>query len=360
LLELINNDVVIPVDEFLKINILPHKITVPMMLEIAFWAQNQSSYEATEQIIKKIYNITINDDLIRNVTEHIGEIIFNRDTEKAIQDYNALTKSVLNRPKPFKDYTLYIEVDGAAINTREKNEDNSSWRENKLCIIFSSDNIRYWTNSKTGEREHRINKREYTSYIGSADEFQKYVYSCALKNGFEKYKKIVLISDGATWIRKLKDDLFPEAQQILDFFHLIENLYTFAKSYFNKDESKYIPWVTRYKHMLKQGYHLDVVDELSKLEKSKLENCSINIHNYLHNNINSINYKSYLDQNLFIGSGAIESGNKIVLQKRLKCAGMRWNVDSAQKLLTLKAKNESGIWFEEVIKPVCQHYGITI
>jgi hypothetical protein len=38
------------------------------------------------------------------------------------------------------------------------------------------------------------------------------------------------------------DELFPDAARILDYYHLKENLFTFAKFYFNNDESKYVPW----------------------------------------------------------------------------------------------------------------------
>jgi hypothetical protein len=72
--------------------------------------------------------------------------------------------------------------------------------------------------------------------------------------------------------------------------------------------------------------------------------------------INSIDYASYLEKGYFIGSGAIESANKIILQKRLKQAGMRWNVDSAQSLLTLRAKRESGLWLTDVVLPVSKQY----
>jgi hypothetical protein len=49
LLLLTNKDSIIPLDEYLEIDNLPFKITIPMMLEIAFWAQNQSSFEAAEK-----------------------------------------------------------------------------------------------------------------------------------------------------------------------------------------------------------------------------------------------------------------------------------------------------------------------
>jgi hypothetical protein len=46
------------------------------------------------------------------------------------------------------------------------------------------------------------------------------MFSLAVRNGYGKYKETVLIGDGATWIRSMKEELFPDAQQILDFSHL--------------------------------------------------------------------------------------------------------------------------------------------
>ena len=40
----------------------------------------------------------------------------------------------------------------------------------------------------------------------------------------------------------------------------------------------------------------------------------------------------------------IESGNKVVVQKRLKQAGMRWSKDGAQEIVALRAKYESNKW----------------
>jgi len=56
----------------------------------------------------------------------------------------------------------------------------------------------------------------------------------------------------------------------------------------------------------------------------------------------------YESKGYFIGSGAIESGNKIFLQDRLKRAGMRWNIPTAQAMLTLKTKAGSDLWYTDV------------
>jgi hypothetical protein len=43
----------------------------------------------------------------------------------------------------------------------------------------------------------------------------------------------------------MKEELFPDAQQILDYYHLCENVNDFAKQIFNMDESIYRPWADR-------------------------------------------------------------------------------------------------------------------
>ena len=75
----------------------------------------------------------------------------------------------------------------------------------------------------------------------------------------------------------------------------------------------------------------------------------MNLYNYISNNKTNIDYPTYRKRGYFIGSGAIESGNKTVLQARLKQAGMRWNPITAQYMLSLKAKEKSGLWYSFVV-----------
>jgi hypothetical protein len=250
---------------------------------------------------------------------------------------------------------LYIETDGAALNTRHADDNNSTWRENKLGVVFSSDNIHSWTN-KHGERQHKIQKREYTSYIGSVTEFKKHLFACALRNGYGQYKETVLLGDGATWIRNLREELFPDAQQILDYFHLCENVYAYAKSIFNMNESKYQPWSKDICEALRNSESARVLSELKPHSDKKTNGAAVDLYGYITANLNHIDYISYEQQGYFIGSGAIESGNKIILQHRLKQAGMRWNTQTAQCLLTLVSKRASGLWQRDVSMHTHKNY----
>jgi hypothetical protein len=147
------------------------------------------------------------------------------------------------------------------------------------------------------------------------------------------------------------EEVFPDAQQILDFFHLCENVYTFAKALFDMDESKYVPWAKSACANLKASRHNLVMREIETFKDNPPKGCAVNLYGYISNNIKNIDYAAYQEKGYFIGSGAIESGNKLILQDRLKRAGIRWNTQTAQAMLTLKTKAESGIWFRDVEQP---------
>ena len=114
------------------------------MIRAAYWAQNQCSYQKAEELIKDIHGIFINDDTVRAVANYVGNIVFQVDCNQAENAYGRFLNGMLPYAQN-KRGILYIETDGAALNTRHKNNEGSTWRENKLGVVFSSDNIHSWT-----------------------------------------------------------------------------------------------------------------------------------------------------------------------------------------------------------------------
>jgi hypothetical protein len=347
---------VYPIDQVLGLTRLPFKITVAAMLVIAKESMRSESYEEAEKILKERSQIETNDDTMRKVTNTIGKMVFENDIEISESVWEKFESGKLDFPKTKINHTLYLEIDGAMVPTRLDGKKGSIYKENKLCMIFSSDNIFWWTD-KHGDRQHRIDKREYTSYIGGVEVFTKLVLSLALKNGYGKYKNTVLISDGATWIRNLKDMILPDAQQILDFYHLKEYITNYSKIIFNNDEDIYTPWSKKVSDLFKTSDTDKAIDLIKRSSKNKYVPQLENLINYIKNNINNIDYANYRSKGYFIGSGAIESSNKTVLQRRLKYGAMRWNVDSGQAVVTLVAKARSGLWESEVVQAAYNKYG---
>lgn len=304
------------------------------MIEIAFWGQNQPSFQKASEIICRVHNIKISYVTVMNITKFIGKIVYNYNYNKALETWNNRTN--IEMQSISKKGTLYIQADGAAVNTRIEDENGSTWRENKLGIFFSESNM-----YKRKNKSNIINHKEYVAYIGSVDTFRILVFAKAVELEYWKYENIVFISDGATWLRNMITELFPEAVQILDKFHLIENIYDYAKYIFKDDMQK----VEEFKDKI-IGYcysgDFDLIEkELEKYKNIQVPKTVCNLPVYLENNRDKINYSKYEHNGWFVGSGAIESSNKTVVQLRLKQAGMRWSVDGANYMIALRCMVES-------------------
>jgi hypothetical protein len=372
-----------PVDEALGVSGLPYHITLGAMLKIAKEACLADSYEASQGRLKEL-GIDVNDDTIRAVTNTIGQLVLDHETQKADEAFSVFNSGKWTFPEEKIPHVLYLEADGSMAHIRKDkdeesqeknlpinelcengNEDcvsilkqsgkKSHWREVKLGIAFSSDHFLNWTD-KHGVRQHKIQKKDFVSYIGEASEFNKRMLSLALRNGYGSYQEVVIISDGATWIREMKKMYFPDAQQILDFYHLRENISTFAKNVFSLDESKYKPWADKACDLMKKSQANSVLTMIKSLTKSQLAKSTHDLGKYIQNNIDNVDYKKYLSKGYFIGSGAIESSNRTVVQSRVKLAGMRWSLSPIQNVLALMTKLQSQKWEQDVVNVVYQHY----
>ena len=323
-----------PWDEILGVEELPHKLTKELMREIALYGQSQSSFDEAREMLKRAIGVDINEETIREVTESIGKAVFEQDTSSADETLSNQHKIDTSHPN---DTVIYVMIDGAAVNTRVEDENGSTWRENKTVMVFSNKGM-----IKRKDGGHIITKKEYMAYIGRSEDFKKYVLDAAVRAGYGNAKEVVVIADGAAWIRNMCEEILPDAVQILDYYHLKENIYNYAKYKFNNDTAQYTPWAEAAAQKIWTGH----VDELlgSLPDEEKLPPGTTNLKTYLTHNRDKIHYTKYREKGYFIGSGSIESANKLIVQRRLKQAGMRWGADGAQALLSLRAKKESNLW----------------
>ena len=345
---------VFPLDSVLGIDNLPFKITPNMMLDIARRAVNAHSYEELQRAYLDDWNITISDDQIRMVTNYIGKLVYENDCaerDKAL----SLLNSGGSKAAPNPSGVLYVEMDGAMFNTRTKGE--NTWKENKLGVVFSSKNI-VSTKTRKGEDSHKILEREYISFPGKSDIFLEHLYTVALRNGMNSHKTVVILSDGAPWIKNFKEQYCNglDAVHILDYSHAKENIYKFAEAFIREPEAKKA-WADEIRELVKHG---KVDDAIRKVEpyKDKRKPGIPNLYSYFSNNRNCMNYPEYIKRGFFIGSGVIESGHRSTMQERLKLPGMRWDIESAKYVLAAKMKYDSGRWNSYVVPLLFKHLGL--
>lgn len=319
-----------------------HRVTKAMRETIAYVSQLVPSFERASEALKKLLKIEISPTQMQIISEEVGKEVFEKGMAKAKEAYE---KPEISAPQELPMYRregrLYIMTDGLQVNTRVEDKNGSTWKEMKLGLIFCDKDV-----IKRSDENHIITKKEYVSYFGSVSEFKKVVYAAAARAGYGKIREVVVIGDGAQWIWNMCEELFPDAIQILDFYHLSENTNNYAKFLYPEDEIGRRKWVKQVLDAVSGGKVEEAIKLVEAKKVEKLPDGVVNLNTYITNNRNRIDYHSLKDKGYYIGSGAIESANKMVIQQRMKQSGMRWSIAGGQYIAVLRTRHESGLWDE--------------
>ena len=355
LLRLHNCKSIAPLDCALGIDNLPFKITIRMMCKIAQEATRSKSYKNAQDRILSSYGIKLSVSTIESVTDYVGKIVYQEQQRLADVAKTSASNIASKQKRKRKEGVLYLAADGAMVHLRSDNEHGitEGWHESKHIVALSSDDINRVPKRNGGERT-KIVKREFLGYIGSADEFEHHMLSLALRHNCYGVSKLVILSDGASWIYKRMKKLFPDAIIILDLYHAKENAGNFSKIV-QPDNMTQQEFADCMCVLIDNGQIDELLKLLEQFKDVKTPDGVVNMYTYVVNYKDFMNYPLYKSMGFYVGSGIIESGNKQVMQNRMKLQGMRWNLDGAQHMLSLKAKFESRRW-HEVVQLLRKHF----
>lgn len=351
---------VFPKDWALGIDKLPFKSTYKMMAAICREGVRSKSYaEAVINILEK-YNVSISAKQVEKITNYVGKVVWEDQCKKADGSRATIGNKIDNRKRrKRKDDILYIEIDGAYVHIRDKKDGDSvkaAWTESKHAIAFHSSDIHYWEKKNAeGELCHRIESKDCTGYIGAADEFKYHLHAMAKANDCERVSEVVFICDGALWIKEIIECHFPYATYILDLYHAKEHAGNFARIA-ESDSSEANRLADRLCDLIDDGKVEELLDSIRPYKEKGMPE-GVNFYTYVENHKSGMNYPYYREKGYFVGSGAIESANRYLMQNRLKLPGMRWNTSTAQSMLSLKVKEESGNWDTVIGLLKCHFYG---
>ena len=320
-----------------------HRMTKGFQEILAFLGQASASFGDAREILGKLRGTDVCAAQIQKVTEEIGADVFASDMEEAAAISAAPEEHIpYALDKDMADDILYVLLDGSSVNTRVQDEGGSTWKEMKLGMVFRSKDI---ITRKTQAESCTITKKEYVAYFGEVGKFKELLLAAAVRAGYGLVKNIVVIADGAHWIWNLCDEYFPDAIRILDFYHMAENVYDYAGALYPGNDKAKAQWADEVIENIKAGRFQEAVGIVcrSPLDEAAAKK-TVNLSGYLENNRERVCYDQFSAQGYYIGSGMIEGGNKVVIQKRMKQCGMRWSVAGGQFVAALRAKRQSGKW----------------
>ena len=152
---------------------------------------------------------------------------------------------------------MYISYDGTGVpmiaseleGRKGKQPDGSSkTREMKLGCVF--------TQTTTDPEGFPIRDPETTTFVGAiepAEQFGKRIYAEAVRRGLPNAEKVVVLGDGAEWIKNLAELHFPEAIQIVDLYHTREHVSDLCKILFAPDVDEVVKYRIRWWDYLDEG-----------------------------------------------------------------------------------------------------------
>ncbi len=283
------------------------------------YSAQADSYENCNEVLEKYINVQVSATQVWRVANVYGEKI-----GKTISDEVVLTPCK-------KDEVVYAMADGSMIFTRE-----DKWKEVKVGRIFKSSSCIH-ADGKPGW----ISNSQYLAYLDSHKKF-KMEMEKLLDHYGQNQQPIVFISDGAPWIKNWIEDAYPEAISVLDFFHASEHLHDYAKAKI-KDEICRKEWTDKNTGLLLEGKVQQIIDELNSMDIQSKE--AKKLIDYYEANKTRMNYPLYKKLGAgLIGSGAIESAHRTVVQKRMKQSGQRWGRKGAQNMLHLRVTKKNQQW----------------
>ena len=292
---------------------LPEDKWLPIVLELACALGVSSEFPNSHQLFQKWTDIKLTEKTLANQVEKTGNQLQTQEFLLASKP-EEITQFESNLSSQEKPDLLYIGVDGVMTPLNQK----QGYKEAKVGVVFWSKD-----HQKIKGQRGKIRRREYVATLKSRNEFRNRVSRLYNQVAGQQATNTVVIGDGAHWIWQMAEEQFPGAVEILDFFHLSEYVWAVAKAAYPNYEQKQKDWVKIQQQLLKKSQWRTVIKNSHQLTRNKqdLIKAIIALERYLTNNQSRIDYQSYLQNGLMIGSGVVESSNRRVVTQRLKQAG---------------------------------------
>ena len=265
--------------------------------------------------------VSLSDQTLDKATQAYGAAVIQREQawQVTADDLDELQRRKREERAPLR---LYGAIDASKVHTRGDGE--YPWRDLKVGAWFEARG----KPPKTPDGQWRIEAENihYYADICPAAEFGSLQWATAVHHHAQLARELIFLGDGAEWIWNLVAQHFPQAVQILDWFHASEYLTPVAKAAFSNEEAQ-DDWVNQAKQALWDGQIDEVIEgclDLARREDSS--DPAFVAARYFHQNRERMDYPAYRRQGYQIGSGTIESAAKQIGTLRMKVAGATWNL----------------------------------
>jgi hypothetical protein len=325
--------------------------------EAAMLAGCSWPYRAASSLLKRLSGAEISAEEIRLLTNRGGKQRAVQQQEEAERACSSPAKEAEAAQKA--EQPMLVGLDGGWVCSREQR----GGMEGKVAVVCSQvedlpmpafSTTFSW--SKQGPRRpprqrHRLARRRYVGTFGPSRELGQQAKAAAQLLCGDPSRSVVIVADGAEWIKKEQGRHFPQATCILDWAHLWREIrhaiHTAARAKpLSQRERDY--QLSLHRFWLWHGGVDQAVQGLRTLgtglpaEASEAITKAIRYLEHQRAWIGS--YEHWRKQGYPVGSGMIERAVALVINRRMKKRGMRWKRVNGTAIVALRTDLLNDDW----------------
>lgn len=302
-----------PLDE--RLGIEPGQMSAQLR-DVATLLGVTDAFGSSATMLTALTGVTLSPNSLRSACHQRGaaEIEAEAALVARSQDLDAQGEQRRNPAKPER---LYGSLDGF------QGRFDDGWHEVKAGV---------WWTVDAKERTHPL--RYYADTL-PADQFSDLVWAHGFAVGAPVAADLVFIADGAPWIWNIVEQHFPNALQIVDFYHACGYLAQVASEAFADTPAAHA-WFQTWRQALLEGCLSHVVQACKALtDQAPLAVAALR--HYYAVNRTRLRYGRFRALGLQIGSGTMESCCKQLGTERLKITGARWSAQGGRLMVKARA-----------------------
>jgi Uncharacterised protein family (UPF0236) len=291
------------------------------LVQAATLAAASWPFATAAQVLHALSGAVVSPEWVRQVAERAGHA----DACRAQEQADALVSGQAEVPDVHPREEGLVALDGGWVASH----DTPHGMEGKVAVLATG-------RETIGHQRRRLTERHYVASFASADDFGKRVYREALTLGLAAAPQLVVLGDGAAWISELTAYHFPQAERRLDLWHLLTRAHEAVQAEGLTEVVAETVWA-ELRELLRQGA---VAAALTLVAEHLPGPVGQTFAGYLANQRAWIvDAQSLQAQGDIVGSGAVEKGVDLVINRRLKGhRGMRWRRANATALVTLRTQ----------------------
>lgn len=272
-------------------------------------------FEKATAELEQVTGIRLSARTVEREAEAVGEAFASLFAEREQRLWAGQAPRPTARPQ-----RLHVTMDGVHVPI------GKAWKEAKVGSIYQT------------RPDGGVSHARYLATRADSAAFGRRLRTLAHEEGVAFCRQVAVVGDGAEWIWQEAAKHFPQAVEILDYYHVTEHLWEVARARY-PEEATAQEWMKTQQERLLSDRVAAVIAEIEGWAPQREAERELRrrVGNYLRHHAHRMRYQTFREAGYPIGSGVAEAGCKSVVQARLKGTGMRWSEAGAEAMLHLRA-----------------------